>query len=1255
LLAVEAFGIVENEMAKLEKEGTSKQLQGLRDSAHESRNSVQEALRLTLGNIGGTGYSAEIGKITQLAAYEEKTDKDKSGLRYLAAAGSWGKICLWHIDDKGKYTRTILPFGYAPPIRKLLFTDSGKYLVAHHLRDNVTVWDLTTKDLECRLFEAFPEPREPGLGPAVPGSLFSSSTGKWLEIDDGQSAGMLIHLEDAKAGPRRFDLGLQQIVKAEKPAPVLKYHSFSDDEKWFARITSTGEVYVWDLAALKDGVNRPPVKLQQDAKEKHEPNVQAVNGEFLDKSKRLVVYLGNGRARYWDLNGTSTWGKAEEVNLQTVAGIDVLQKVDTNGRGTHAILIGSAKREKAPNSSSEVVAVCFDGKDLQAGPVRGKQLQDYDWPYHRGRPEIDRTGRWLIVPCASPGKNDRILAWDLGPGEPEGRAAVPRKPQSTSFPGSILEARRVPHSPCLVTRGLGNTIHWLNLLQSQSLLELRGHDAQVTVLAYSQDGRWLVTGSDDGTVRAWNLNPLSPSAEPVVFGASAPQSIRVAPNKRWAALSLPDGSLRFARIIDGTLPKEWIRHRAEKPKGAASLVWSDDGRWLLEHRPESGTASLWDVAGKQPSRTGKRELGITKTVTGMLVNKAGTRLAVQSTNGILLWNLKEHAPHCCALPEAAGTVLAFVSPGDRLLTYDEKAVKVWDLAGQAPQPTSVVSTKDRIKIAHALASADGMRLVIWEKVEDADKLQASLITELREENRRLLQFLQTKDGVFFSPNGEFLGCEAVPPPGSQAQLSFPRYWYIGKLPSDGPIIMHEFRTGDGAAGKAGEALARSPNGKWFVTREGGDAFLWDLLQKPNLAKQFQRSRGLGEVRSAQFTSDSAWLITAGASTISVYDLRQQTRGPQWKLQTTQPQDTIACVALTLTESRSLLAIVVQKDGDTSTTVWDLGKPGNQRPIVLGGGFRPSPPTEMMFNSDATRIVSFFPDRLLVSYCDPDELKARTAIVVGRKLSKDEQKVIDELAEMTPGPDRLSGGELSGQGKFGPTLLKDKLLGKLPAFLPGFNKTETLTSADRELGPQSKPARAYKINMAAKSTYLIDMRSPKFEAYFILKDPDNQVVAWADERGSPPARLGYLCPKSGEYTIVATVFGGGVGEFHLTVAELKPMEPTALIPLGPQGGDIRGHLSTDNDDTGDGPGLVYALQLPKGKLCQLDLTSSTFAPILRLVGDASGAIVADAGNVAGRARIVLNSRQGGAYRVLVIGTRGAPGPFDLRVTLRDPGQ
>ena len=44
----------------------------------------------------------------------------------------------------------------------------------------------------------------------------------------------------------------------------------------------------------------------------------------------------------------------------------------------------------------------------------------------------------------------------------------------------------------------------MGCLDGVQVASLEGHTANITALAYSAQGKWLVTGSEDGSVKVWD-------------------------------------------------------------------------------------------------------------------------------------------------------------------------------------------------------------------------------------------------------------------------------------------------------------------------------------------------------------------------------------------------------------------------------------------------------------------------------------------------------------------------------------------------------------------------------------------------------------------------------------------------------------------------------------------------------------------------------------------------------------------------------
>ncbi len=73
-----------------------------------------------------------------------------------------------------------------------------------------------------------------------------------------------------------------------------------------------------------------------------------------------------------------------------------------------------------------------------------------------------------------------------------------------------------PNGRWLVTALRDRTVRILDVDSGDELAALNGHDSEVRGLEWSSDGRRLATGSDDQTVRIWNADT---GAEIIVVGA----------------------------------------------------------------------------------------------------------------------------------------------------------------------------------------------------------------------------------------------------------------------------------------------------------------------------------------------------------------------------------------------------------------------------------------------------------------------------------------------------------------------------------------------------------------------------------------------------------------------------------------------------------------------------------------------------------------------------------------------------------------
>ncbi len=176
---------------------------------------------------------------------------------------------------------------------------------------------------------------------------------------------------------------------------------------------------------------------------------------------------------------------------------------------------------------------------------------------------------------------------------------------------------------------------------TEPILELKGHEGLVYSVAISPDGCWALSGSNDNTLRLWDLET----------GAMV-RKLEGHTGKVFSVAILPDGKCALSGSVDHTI-RLWdlgtdreVRKFAVQRISNLSIAFSPDGRRGLFGDP-GGTLHLWDVEtgkklweSKEPEGPEVRRRRSAPSIRSIAVSPAGRRALSGSGDGPLrLWDL----------------------------------------------------------------------------------------------------------------------------------------------------------------------------------------------------------------------------------------------------------------------------------------------------------------------------------------------------------------------------------------------------------------------------------------------------------------------------------------------------------------------------------------------------------------------------------------------------------------------------------------
>jgi WD40 repeat protein/transcriptional regulator with XRE-family HTH domain len=394
------------------------------------------------------------------------------------------------------------------------------------------------------------------------------------------------------------------------------------------------------------------------------------------------------------------------------------------------------------------------------------------------------------------------------------------------------------------------------LADSLTLLHSRrrfsGHNGQIYSVEFSPDGQYVLTGSQDGSARLWDVES-GREVRQFISHTGGVAAVAFSPDGKLVLTGGNDGA---ARLWDAASGRE-LRRFGANTEGLMAVAFSSDGQYALTAGGDQ-TARLWNPATGEEIRV---FAGHTSLVSAAVFSPDGLQVLTGSFDGTArLWDtmtgqtLRTFAPAGVDLSEHRVTSVAFSPDGTQVLTgNDDSTARLWDaatghesctLSGHLRAVQSVAFSPDG---KYALSGSDDKTAWLWQ-VHNCQELR-----QYRGHEGSVRSVAFSVDGQYILTGSEDETARLWAAPTNAPLRTFPG-------PSEGSMSYTYSPNAAYVSAPSGVlGVAFSPDGKYVLT--GGQdhvARLWNVSTGRELRDFIGHKGG---VRSVVFSFDGKYVLT----------------------------------------------------------------------------------------------------------------------------------------------------------------------------------------------------------------------------------------------------------------------------------------------------------------------------------------------------------------------------------------------------------
>jgi WD40 repeat protein len=303
----------------------------------------------------------------------------------------------------------------------------------------------------------------------------------------------------------------------------------------------------------------------------------------------------------------------------------------------------------------------------------------------------------------------------------------PNHPQFVSVDGSLLDVVRVAN------------------LENNQLL----HEALVYSVSSSLDGKRIVSGSGDGTVRVWDASTGAPIGKPFLGHTDVVYSVSYSPDGKRIISGSRNGAVR---IWDASAGKPIGKPLLGHTNAVTSVSYSPDGERIISGSGDK-TVRIWDASAGKP--IGKPLLGHSSEVSSVSFSPDGKRIISGSWDGtVWVWDASTGEPIGKPLLGHKSSVLSvsFSPDGKRIVSGSwDGTVQVWDASTGEPIGKPLLGHSS--EVLSVSFSPDGKRIISGSRDGAVRIWDASTGEPI---GKPLLGHKSSVSSVSYSPDGKHI-------------------------------------------------------------------------------------------------------------------------------------------------------------------------------------------------------------------------------------------------------------------------------------------------------------------------------------------------------------------------------------------------------------------------------------------------------------------------------------------------------------------